>query len=146
VLKLFFFIPLFLLAQIEEHVRDTDPSLFRNQRIFHAPPNPLYKGRAHTLEFLTDIPDDSVASATLFFKTDSMLYYQEFSLAGIHGHYQFKYEPKRFPGTRLQYYFVMKAGSNIFGAPLDSLGEIFPMNKLLIDPIQYFKQKVRLNQ
>jgi len=146
VLKLLFCIPILLLAQIEYQVRNNDPSLFRNHRIFHAAPSPLYKDRPHTLEFISNIPDDSVATATLFFKTDSMKYYQEFLLKGIHGHYQFRYDPKQYPGTHLQYYFVLNTGSKIYGAPLDSLGIIFPMNKLLIDPIQHFKQKARLNQ
>tara|TARA_B100000029_G_scaffold514780_1_gene618978 strand:+ start:3840 stop:4280 length:441 start_codon:yes stop_codon:yes gene_type:complete len=146
VLKYFVFLPCLLLAQIEKQVRDDDPSLFKNQRVYHAPPKPLFKGRPHDLDFLTDIPKDSVASSILFFKTDSMEYYQEFSLEGNHGLYRFNYDPKLYPGTRLQYYFVIQSGSNIHATPVDSTGELFPMDKLLIDPVQYFKQKARLNQ
>ncbi|GIS53641.1 hypothetical protein Ct9H90mP29_06830 [bacterium] len=47
-------------------------------------------------------------TATLFFKTNFMAYYQEFSLKGTQGLYQFTYEPKTYPGTHLQYYFVIE--------------------------------------
>lgn len=145
-LKLVFFIPFLLFAQIEKQVRDDDPSLFTNQRIYHAPPKPLFKGRSHNLDFVTNIPKDSVESAILFFKTDSMKYYQEFPLDGDHGMYRFRYDPKIHPGTHLQYYFVIKSGTNIHGTPVNDRGELTPMNKLLIDPVQHFKQKARLNQ
>jgi hypothetical protein len=98
------------------------------------------------LDFITNIPKDSVESAIIFFKTDSVKYYQEYALKGVHGLYRFKYDPKLFPGSYLQYYFVIKSGNTIYGSPLDSTGAIFPINKLLIDPVQHFKQKARLNQ
>lgn len=66
-LKIVFFIPFLLFAQIENQVRDDNPSLFRNQRIYHAPPKPLFKGRSHNLDFITNIPKDSVESAIIFF-------------------------------------------------------------------------------
>ena len=145
-LKILYLIPFLLIAQIEKQDRDDDPSLFTNQRIYHAPPKPLFMGRGHVLDFITNIPKDSVESATIFFKTDSMQYYQEFLLEGRHGHYSFNYDPNIYPGTRLQYYFVIKSNTKIHGAPVNDEGELAPINKLLIDPIQYFKQKYRLNQ
>ena len=145
-LKYLYLIPFLLIAQIETQVRDDDPSLFTNQRIYHAPPKPLFTGRSHTLDFITNIPKDSVESAAIFFKTDSMQYYQEFLLEGRHGHYNFKYDPNIYPGTRLQYYFVIKSKTNIYGTPINDKGELTPVNKLLIDPVQYFKQRSRLNQ
>jgi len=41
---------------------------------------------------------------------------------------------------------VIKSGTNIHGTPVNDRGELTPMNKLLIDPVQHFKQKARLNQ
>ena len=49
-----------------------------------------------------------------------------------------KYKDKR--------HFVIKSNTKIHGAPVNDEGELAPINKLLIDPIQYFKQKYRLNQ
>ena len=129
-LKILYLIPFLLIAQIEKQVRDDDPSLFTNRRIYHAPPKPLFMGRTHMLDFITNIPKDSVESATIFFKTDSMQYYQEFPLEGRHGHYN----------------FVIKSKTNIHGIPINDKGELTPVNKLLIDPVQYFKQRSRLNQ
>ena len=120
--------------------------LFKNQRLYHTPPKPLFKGRSHDLDFITNIPDDSVLTATLFFKTNFMAYYQEFSLKGTQGLYQFTYEPKTYPGTHLQYYFVIETDKNIHGCPINDQGELTPVDKLLIDPIQYFKQQSRLNR
>jgi len=145
-IKLSLLIPYILLAQIENQVRDDSPGLFKNQRLFHSPPKPLFKGRSHNLNFITDVPDDSVLSATLFFKTDFMAYYQEFVLNGVKGLYQFTYDPKTYPGTYLQYYFVIETEKKVYGSPLNDQGELIPVKKLLVDPVQYFKQQGRLNQ
>ena len=144
--KLLCFIPLILLGQIEKQVQDDNPGLFKNQRLYHAPPKPLFKERAHNLDFITDIPEDSVLSGTLFFKTNLMAYYQEFTLEGIQGLYRFTYDPKTYQGTHLQYYFVIKTEKELHGTPVNDRGELTPVNKLLVDPVQYFKQKARLNQ
>ena len=145
-IKLSLLIPYILLGQIENQVRDDNPGLFKNQRLFHSPPKPLFKGRSHNLNFITDVPDDSVLSATLFFKTDFMAYYQEFVLNGAKGFYQFTYNPKTYPGTYLQYYFVIETEKKVYGSPLNDQGELIPVKKLLVDPVQYFKQQGRLNQ
>ena len=145
-LKLLFFVPFILLSQIEKQVQDDNPGLFKNQRLHHAPPKPLFKERTHNLDFITDIPDDSVLSATLFFKTNLIAYYQEFTLEGIQGLYRFTYDPKTYQGTHLQYYFVIKTEKELHGTPVNDQGELTPVDKLLVDPVQYFKQQARMNQ
>ena len=137
---------LLLNLQVDKEVRDDNPALFTNQRLYHAAPNPLFKDRNHILSFITDIPTDSVLSATLFFKTDFMGYFREFKLKGQFGHYQFLYDHNIYPGTHLQYYFIIKTEQGIHGTPLNQKGELIPTNKLLIDPIEYFKQQSRLNR
>ena len=137
---------LLLSLQIEKEIRDDNPALFTNQRLYHAPPSPLFKDRNHILNFITDIPKDSILSATLYFKTNFMGYYREFKLESQFGHYQFLYDHKTYPGTRLQYYFIIKTEHGIHGTPLNQKGELKPINKLLIDPVQYFKQQSRLNK
>ena len=74
---------------------------------------------SHNLDFITDVPEDSVVSATLFFKTNLMEHYQEFLLDRSKGAYRFKYEPKTYPGTHLQYYFIIETKNKIYGAPLN---------------------------
>ena len=138
--------PVFLTGQIEKQVRDDNPGLFKNQKIYHSIPRPLFKSRSHKLEFIADIPQDSVLQATLFFKTDIMDYYQEFLLKRERGRYSFIYDPIKYPGSRLQYYFIIETKGEVYGSPLNDSGELIPVDKLLIDPVQYFKQKERLNK
>lgn len=145
-LKYFFLLPVLIVGQIEKQVRDDNPALFKNHRIFHAPPKPLFRGRPHTLTFITDIPSDSVESSFLFFKTDQQDSYQEFNLKGEHGKYVFLYEPKQYPGERLQYYFLIKTPRGSHANPINEKGELDFWDKLLIDPVEYFRQKARLNQ
>ena len=135
-----------LFAQIDKQTRDNSLGLYKNQRLFHSPPKPLFKGRKHDLDFVTSVPKDSIISGSLFFKTNSMTFYREFNLESTHGLFRFTYDPKIFPGTHLEYYFVMKTSKGIHAAPVDDNGELAPVNKLLIDPIQYYKQQARLNK
>ena len=135
-----------LFSQIESQVRDDNPSLFKNQRIHHSVSKKLFKNQSHLLEFITNIPDDSVLTATLFMKTDFMAYHQKFLLSGNHGLYRFTYNPENHPGNRLQYYFILETSRQIYGIPVDSSGNLNPVDKLFIDPVEYFKQQKRLNK
>ena len=40
----------------------------------------------------------------------------------------------------------IETDKNIHGCPINDKGELTPVDKLLIDPIQYFKQQSRLNR
>ncbi len=133
-------------GQIEKQVRDDNPGLFKNQRLYHTPPKPLFQGRSYNLDFITEIPDDSVLSANFFFKTNTMNYYQEFPLKGKHGLYRFVYNPKVYPATHIKYYFIIKTEKTHYGTPINDKGDLAPVAKLLINPAEYFKQKSRLNQ
>ena len=137
---------IFLPAQIENQVRDQSPGLFKNQQIFHSPPKPLFKNRKHNINFITNIPQDSIRSASLFFKTNFMEYYREFTIAGDHGMFRFVYDPEIFPATHLEYYFIIETKDRIVGSPIDDNGNLAPIKKLMIDPIQYYKQQARLNK
>ena len=90
---------------------------FKNQKLYHSIPHPFFKSRSHNLDFITDIAQDSVLTATLFFKTNLMEYYQEFPLNRERGIYRFVYNPKSYPGSRLQYYFVIETKGEVHGAP-----------------------------
>ncbi|MFL2983102.1 MAG: hypothetical protein ACJZ12_01765 [Candidatus Neomarinimicrobiota bacterium] len=139
-------IPIVTCGQIEKQVRDDNPGLFKNQRLYHSIPNPLFKSRSHNLDFITTIPQDSILSSTLFFKTNTMEYYQEFSLNREKEIYRFTYNPDAYQGTHLQYYFIIETKNEIHGVPVNDDGKLTPVNKLLIDPVQYFKQQSRLNK
>ena len=138
--------PALILGQIENQLRDDNPGLFKNQRIYHSAPSPFFKGRSCNIDFITDIPKDSILSSTLYFKTDQMNHYQGFQLSGIKGFYRFTYEPKTFPASRIQYYFSIVTKMGIYGAPINDLGNLMPVDKLLVNPVEYFKQQSRLNK
>tara|TARA_Y100001970_G_scaffold111719_1_gene139411 strand:- start:1585 stop:2040 length:456 start_codon:yes stop_codon:yes gene_type:complete len=143
---LILFLSCTIYSQIEKQVRDDNPGLFKNQRVYHSSPTPLFKERSHNLDFITSIPKDSILSSTLFFKTNTMEHYQEFQLNGTQGLYRFIYDPKKFPGTHIQYYFIITTHTGAYGAPINDLGELIPINKLLVNPVEYFKQQARLNK
>jgi len=138
--------PSLILAQIENQIRDDNPGLFKNQRIFHSAPSPFFKGRSYNIDFITDIPVDSILSSTLYFKTNQMKYYQEFQLSGTTGLYRFTYKPNTFPASRIQYYFTIMTQTGIYGAPINDEGNLTPVDKLLVNPVEYFKQQSRLNR
>ena len=139
-------LPIVLYGQIETQVRDSSPGLFTNQRLIHSPPKPFFKNRIHNLDFITDIPKDSILTSTLFLRMKHNSYFQEHALKYSHGLFRFTYDPKVFPGTDIEYYFVIKTPSRIYGTPIDDNGQLSPVKKLLIDPVQYYKQQSRLNK
>lgn len=144
--NLFFFIPLILSGQIEKQVRDDRPDLFINQHLFHSPPKPFFKGRIHNLDFITDISADSIVSGTLFLKMNSKSSFQEYQLELSHGLFRFSYDPRIHPGRHIEYYFIVTTKDRIFGTPVDGNGDLKPIKKLLVDPVQYYKQQARLNK
>ena len=146
ILKLILFSISIIFSQIEYQVRDKNPGLFKNQKLYHIPPNPFFKNRSHELHFITDIPSDSITDNSLFFKTNLMSYYQEIRLEEKSGSFKFLYDSNVYPGERVQYYFIIKTKDMFFGAPINDEGELSPVDKLLIDPKQYFDQQKRLNK
>ena len=144
------YIPIIILVNSisisQEIVNPFSENKILKYRLFHTPPKPLFKSQTHFLDFVTDIPKDSVNEAILFFKTNNMENYREFSLLGTHGLYRFKYDPKIYPGKSIQYYFVLKSGPDIYATPLNSQGELIPVNKRFLDPVQYYMQRARMNK
>ena len=148
-LKNIFIIFLIFFIVVLAQNNETDPfsgSVILKHRLLHTPPKPLFENRSHYLDFITDIPGDSVEQVILFFKTNIMENYREFSIEGTHGLYRFKYDPKVYPGHSIKYYFVLKSGDTIYGIPLNSQGKLVPVEKRFIDPIQYYKQRARMNR
>ena len=119
----------------------------KKQRLFHYPKGPLFQGRKHDIDFITDVPTDSITAAILFFKTDSMKNYREFPLAGNNGLFRFQYDPRLFPADAIEYFFMIQARSDDFYAvPLNSKGELTPSRRLFTDPVLYYQQKMSADQ
>ena len=115
-------------------------------KLFHSPPEPLFIGRPFELSLVTEIDESLLSSVLLYFKTNKMEAYQEITLHGKSGLYNYKIDVKKFPGESIDYFFVVKTlDGKIYGAPVDN-NMINPIKKMFIDPVKYFEQKKRLNQ
>ena len=114
----------------------------KKPRLIHYPENPIFIGQKHNIDFITDIPKDSILSASLFFKTDSLINYQEISLDYKNGLYRFTYSPIVFPGKSIEYYLILQNINDIlYASPLNSKGKLSPMRRSLKDPKVYYKNK-----
>lgn len=124
--------------EVDSALKQTFPV---STRINHRPPWPFFKGRPYYLEVFSDIPENSLESITLFFKTDESMDYREISLDYYRGRYRFKYDPMIQPGKEITYFFiatVKDAGS--YGTPVDEDGKLVPMVIQPIDPIDYYER------
>ena len=116
-------------------------------KLFHSPPEPLFIGRPFELSLITEIDESLLSSVLLFFKTNKMKTYQEITLHGANGLYNYKINIEKFPGESIDYFFAIKTlNGKIYGAPVDKNNKIDPIKKTFIDPVKYFEQKKRLNQ
>ena len=116
-------------------------------KLFHSPPEPLFIGRPFELSLVTEIDESLLSSVLLFFKTDEMESYREIILTGDAGLYRYKIDINNFPGESIDYFFAIRTiDGRIYGAPVDDDKSLSPIRKILIDPVQYFEQKKRLNQ
>ena len=114
----------------------------KKPRLIHYPENPIFIGQKHNIDFITDIPKDSILSASLFFKTDSLINYQEISLDYKNGLYRFTYSPIVFPGKSIEYYLILQNINDIlYASPLNSKGKLSPMRRSLKDPKIYYENK-----
>ena len=116
-------------------------------KLFHSPPNPLFIGRPFELTLVTEIDVSLLTSVLLFFKTNKMKSYREITLSGDSGLYKYKIDINDFPGKSIEYFFAIRTiDGRIYGAPVDDNKSLSPIRRILIDPVQYFEQKKRLNQ
>ncbi len=114
----------------------------KRPRLIHYPENPIFLAQKHNIDFITDIPNDSILSASLFFRTDSLINFQEISLDYKKGLYRFTYDPIIFPGKSIEYYLVLqKTNDVLYASPLNSKGKLSPMKRILINPKIYYENK-----
>ena len=73
--------------------------------------------------------------------------YREITLSGDSGLYKYKIDINDFPSESIEYFFAIRTiDGRIYGAPVDDNKSLSPIRRTLIDPVQYFEQKKRLNQ
>jgi len=113
-----------------------------SQYIFHLPSDPFFKGRPYYLELVSDIPEDSVTSASLFIATEKSVRYLEFPLENYHGLYRFRYDPLKITGNVLIYFFVLTTTDfGIYAAPLTDEGKLDPVVIKPVDPVEYYNRR-----
>ena len=112
-----------------------------SHKINHRPPRPFFEGRPYYLELFSDLPENTLESITLFFKTDQSMDYREIPLDYYRGRYRFKYDPVIYPGKKLTYFFVaIVKGSGSYATPVDENGKLVPMVIEPMDPIKYYER------
>jgi hypothetical protein len=149
VLFLYLFFLQYLFSQNPKNLKDNEIHLeyIKDINLFHSPPEPLFIGRPFELSLVTELSESIIISVLLFFKTDSMKTYREILLNGESGLYKYKVNTKDFPGNSIDYFFAVRTkDGKIYGAPVDENNILMPIKKNFIDPVQYYKQKKRLNQ
>ena len=116
-------------------------------KLFHSPPEPLFIGRPFELTLVTELEGHSLSTVLLLFRTDLMENYREIKLHGEEGLYNIKIDINDFPGSSIEYFFVVKTNDGrIYGAPVNKDNELLPIEKKFVNPVEYFEQKKRLNK
>ena len=134
-----------LTASLPDSTSDYSRSYFQEKStLLHLPPKNIFDDRPTKLQLYVDIPEDSIARVSIFYKTNIMENMQEIPLIKEGGFYTFKFEPE-VPGADFVTYFFTVATSyqSMYATPVDNNGNIKPYKKPLIDPIKYFEERLK---
>lgn len=140
-----------LLLPLEETPPDSnlisEPHFSYTPRVFHLPDRVLFNTRPFNLEVFIDFPRDSLESVSLFYKTDSLPRFHEIPMTLNAPRFLFRYDPLEHPASQITYFFTVttKDGA-LYATPVDSLGNLNPITKFLLDPTEYFKRRSELRQ
>ena len=137
-----------LTASLPDSTSDYSRSYFQEKStLLHLPPKNIFDDRPTKLQLYVDLPEDSIARVSIFYKTNIMENMQEIPLIKEGGFYTFKFEPE-VPGADFVTYFFTVATSyqSMYATPLDKYGNINPYKKPLIDPIKYFEERLKSMQ
>jgi len=111
-------------------------------KLLHHPPSPFLKGKPYYLELYVEIPEDSLESVTIFFKSDTSADYQEIPMEKYRGIYRFKYDPLEHQGDEISYFFVVSTKSHrLYATPLDTKWRIAPVQLNPVDPVKYYQRR-----
>ena len=112
--------------------------------LLHLPPKIIFNDRLTKLQLYVDIPEDSIATVSIFYSKNAMEYMQEFTLAKEKGSYTFNFDPGFQGGDSVTYFFTVAViDQSIHATPLDKNGKIKPYNKPLVDPIKYYEERLK---
>ena len=124
---------------------DISTTYFRTAPLLlHQPPKIIFDDRLTKLQLYVDIPEDSIATVSIFYSTNAMENMQEITLAKEKGSYTFNFDPGFQGGDSVTYFFTVAViDQSIHATPLDKNGKIKPYNKPLVDPIKYYEERLK---
>ena len=112
--------------------------------LLHLPPKIIFNDRLTKLQLYVDIPEDSIATVSIFYRTNTMENLQEITLAKEKGSYAYNFNPGFQGGDSVSYFFTVAViDQSIHATPLDKNGKIKPYNKPLVDPIKYYEERLK---
>ncbi len=112
--------------------------------LMHLPPKIVFDDRLTKLQLYVDIPEDSIETVSIFYRTNTMENMQEIILAKEKGSYSFKFDPGIQGGDSVAYFFTVAVkDQSIHATPLDINGKIKPYNKPLVDAIKYYEERLK---
>ena len=112
--------------------------------LMHLPPKIVFDDRLTKLQLYVDIPEDSIETVSIFYRTNTMENMQEIILAKEKGSYSFKFDPGIQGGDSIAYFFTVAVkDQSIHATPLDINGKIKPHNKPLVDAIKYYEERLK---
>ena len=112
--------------------------------LLHLPPKNIFDDRLTKLQLYVDIPEDSIETVSIFYRTNTMENMQEIILAKEKGSYSFNFDPGIQGGDSVAYFFTVAVkDQSIHATPLDINGKIKPYNKPLVDAIKYYEERLK---
>ena len=112
--------------------------------LMHLPPKIIFDDRLTKLQLYVDIPEDSIETVSIFYRTNTMENMQEIILAKEKGSYSFNFDPGIQGGDSVAYFFMVAVkDQSIHATPLDINGKIKPYNKPLVDAIKYYEERLK---
>jgi len=112
--------------------------------LMHLPPKIVFDDRLTKLQLYVDIPEDSIETVSIFYRTNTMENMQEIILAKEKGSYSFNFDPGIQDGDSVAYFFTVAVkDQSIHATPLDINGKIKPYNKPLVDAIKYYEERLK---
>ena len=112
--------------------------------LLHMPPKNIFDDRLTKLQLYVDIPEDSIETVSIFYRTNTMENMQEIILAKEKGSYSFNFDPGIQGGDSVAYFFTVAVkDQSIHATPLDINGKIKPYNKPLVDAIKYYEERLK---
>ena len=67
----------------------------------------MFDDRPTLLQLFVTIPDDSIKTVSIFYKTNEMGIFQEIELNKEKGSFTFKFDPVKQKGNSLSYFFIV---------------------------------------